>query len=253
MMLGSSASNQVGAALGAMAFPTIGPVGVVAVRQCVTAAVLLPAVRPDFRGLSRGQWLPALGLTVVFSVMNLGLYLAIERIGLGLAVTLEFLGPLTVAIVASGRVLDIGCAIVAAAGVVVLTDPGPTTDVLGVAFALAAAASWAAYILLNRSVGQQIPGLQGTAVASAVTGGLWLPVAAIWFVIHPPTTAAMVLAIACGLLSSLVPYISDVVALRRVPAAMFGTFSSISPVWAALAGWLMLGQSLASTNGWVSA
>jgi inner membrane transporter RhtA len=106
MMLASSASNQTGAALGALAFPAVGPVGVVAVRQLVTALVLVPAVRPRFRGLRRDQWLPVLGLTAVFSVMNLSLYAAVDRIGLGPAVTIEFLGPLTVAIVASRRVAD---------------------------------------------------------------------------------------------------------------------------------------------------
>src|SRR3954454_1724648 len=103
MMLTSAASNQTGAALGAMAFPTIGPVGVVAVRQFVTAIVLTPIVRPRFRGLRKDQWWSILGLALVFSVMNLSLYAAIDRIGLGLAVTLEFLGPLTVAIVSSRR------------------------------------------------------------------------------------------------------------------------------------------------------
>ncbi|WP_345510704.1 hypothetical protein [Streptomyces yanii] len=132
MMLTSSASNQTGAALGALAFPAIGPVGVVAVRQFVTAIVLTPIVRPNLRGLRKDQWWPILGLVVVFSVMNLSLYAAIDRIGLGLAVTLEFLGPLTVAIASSRRVLDIACAVLAGAGVLVLTNPGPTADIIGI-------------------------------------------------------------------------------------------------------------------------
>lgn len=249
MLLGSSASNQAGAAIGALAFPAIGPIGVVAVRQLITAAVLLPTVRPRFRGLSRSQWFPILGLALVFSVMNLALYAAVERIGLGLAVTLEFLGPLTVAIAGSRRALDIGCAILAGIGVVVLTSPGPTTDVPGILLALVAAAAWAAYILLNRSLGRRLPGLQGTTLASTVTAGLWLPVAIIWFLVHPPTLLALALAAACGLLSSIVPYIADLAALRRIPAPMFGTLSSIGPVWAALAGWAILHQALA-LNEW---
>jgi hypothetical protein len=125
LMLTSSASNQTGAALCAMAFPTIGPVGVVAVRQLVTAIVLTPIARPKLRGLRTAQWWPILGLVAVFSVMNLSLYAAIDRIGLGPAVTLEFLGPLTVAVASSRRVLDIACAVVAGIGVVVLTNPRP--------------------------------------------------------------------------------------------------------------------------------
>ena len=173
LMLASSASSQAGAALGAMAFPAIGPVGVVAIRQFVTALVLTPIVRPRLRGLRRDQWWPILGLVVVFSIMNLSLYAAIDRIGLALAVTLEFLGPLTVAITSSRRVLDMACAVLAGVGVVVLTNPGPTTDVIGIALALLAAAAWGCYILLNRTLGQRLPGLHGTAVASLVTAATW--------------------------------------------------------------------------------
>ena len=102
-MLGSAASNQVGAAVGAHAFPTIGPAGVVAVRQFVAAAVLLPVGRPNLRRFTWAQWWPTLLLGLVFATMNLSLYTAIDRVGLGLAVTLEFLGPLAVALGGSLR------------------------------------------------------------------------------------------------------------------------------------------------------
>ena len=250
LMLASSASNQTGAALGALAFPTIGPVGVVAVRQFVTALVLTPIVRPRLRGLRQDQWWPVLGLVVVFSVMNLSLYAAIERIGLGLAVTLEFLGPLAVAIASSRRALNIACAALAGIGVVVLTNPGPTADLIGIALALLAALAWGSYILLNRTLGQRLPGLQGTAVASLVTAAAWTPIAVTWFAFHAPTAAAIALAVACGLMSSIAPYVADLLALRRVPAQMFGTFTSINPVWAALAGWLLLHQAL-ELNEWI--
>lgn len=250
LMLTSSVSNQTGAALGASAFPIIGPIGVVAIRQVITALVLLPVVRPRLRGLSRAQWLPILGLALVFSVMNLTLYLAIERIGLGLAVTLEFLGPLTVAILASRRILDLLCALVAGVGVVILTSPGPSTDVLGISLALIAAVSWGCYILINRTLGQRLPGLHGTAIASLLTALIWLPIGAIWFILHPPTLTAIGLAIACGLLSSIVPFVADLQALRRIPAGVFGIFTSLNPVWAALAGWLVLHQVL-QVNEWI--
>jgi inner membrane transporter RhtA len=244
LMLTSSASNQAGAALGALAFPTIGPVGVVAVRQFVTALVLVPIVRPKFRDLRKDQWLPIVGLVVVFSVMNLSLYAAIDRVGLALAVTLEFLGPLTVAIASSRRPLDNACAVLAGIGVITLTRPGPTTDFIGVGLALLAATAWGAYVLLNRSVGRRLPGLQGTAIASTVTAAAWIPVAVAWFSIHSPTAAGVALAVACGLMSSIAPYVADLLALRRVPAHVFGTFASINPVWAALAGWILLHQTL---------
>jgi inner membrane transporter RhtA len=249
-MLASSASNQGGAALGALAFPSVGPVGVVAVRQFVTALVLVPLVRPRFRGLRRDQWLPVLGLAVVFSVMNLSLYAAIARIGLGSAVTLEFLGPLTVAVATSRRARDVAAAVMAGIGVVALTGPGPSTDVVGVGLALLAAAGWGSYVLLNRTVGRRLPGLQGTAVASGVTAAAWAPVAAAWFTTHVPTVAGIALAVACGLMSSIVPYVADLLALRRVSAHVFGTFTSINPVWAALAGWVVLHQDLRA-NEWI--
>lgn len=244
LMLLSSASNQAGAAIGTMAFPVTGPVGVVAVRQIVAALVLLPTVRPRLRGLRADQWWPIVGLAAVFSVMNLCLYGAIERIGLGLAVTLEFLGPLTVAALTSRRAVDLAGAAMACAGVVVLTNPGPSTDVVGIALSLAAATAWGCYILLNRALGRRLPGLHGTAVASLITAGTWVPIALLWFASHPPTAAALALAALCGLMSSTVPYVADLLALRRVPAHLFGVFTSINPIWAALAGWLLLSQPL---------
>lgn len=250
LMLTSSASTQAGAALGALAFPAIGPVGVVAVRQFVTALVLVPTVRPRLRGLRADQWWPLVGLAVVFSVMNLSLYSAVDRIGLGLAVTLEFLGPLSVAVASSRRLVDFGAAAVAGVGVVVLTHPGPATDAVGVCLALLAAAAWAAYIMLNRTIGRKLPGMQGTAVAALVAAVAWAPVALVWFSVHPPTPAALGLAAACGVLASLIPYVADLLALRRVPTQVFSVFTSINPVWAGLAGWVVLGQALEASE-WV--
>lgn len=244
LMLTSSASMPIGGALGAMAFPAIGPVGVVAVRQFVTALVLVCAVRPRLGGLQRAQWLPILGLTAVFSVMNISLYVAIDRIGLGMAITLEFLGPLTVAIASSRRAVDIGCAILAGVGVVVLTNPGPSTDVIGIGLALVAATAWGAYIVFNRMLGQRLPGLDGTTIACLLAGLLWLPIGIGWFLTHPPTLVAIGLALACGLLSSIVPFVADLLALRRVPTGVFGILTSLSPVWAVLSGWVLLNQVL---------
>jgi inner membrane transporter RhtA len=244
LMATSSVSNQAGAAIGTLAFLVIGPVGVVAVRQFVTALALVPTVRPRLRRLWREHWLPICGLALVFSIMNLCLYIAIDRLGLGLAVVLEFLGPLAVAILSSRRRLDIACALVAAAGVVVLVRPGASTDVVGIVIGLIAACGWASYILLNRTLGQRIPGLESTAAASLVAAVLWVPIAIPWFVAHPPTPMAAVLAVTCGVLASAVPYASDLLALRRVPTHIFGTFTSMNPVIAALIGWLILDQTL---------
>src|SRR3954454_17904 len=155
VMTGSATSNQLGAAVGTLAFPMVGVTGVVAVRQVVAASVLLVIARPSVRLFSWSQWWPTLLLALVFATMNLSLYSAFSRIDLGLAVTLEFLGPLTLALVASRTWTDLGCAVIAAAGVYVLVLPGRATDWWGVGLALLAAACWAAYIVLNRVVGRR--------------------------------------------------------------------------------------------------
>ncbi|WP_346427588.1 EamA family transporter [Streptomyces sp. AcE210] len=244
LMLGSGLSNQLGASVAALAFPVLGPVGVVAVRQWVAACVLLSAGRPNLRKFTAAQWRPVVGLAVVFATMNLTLYMAIDRIGLGLAVTLEFLGPLTVALAGSRRRVDLVCALVACTAVLVLTRPRPSTDYLGIALALLAAACWACYILLNRTVGQRLPGIEGSAAAALVSGALYVPVGitALW--LHRPTATALLCALAAGVLSSAVPFLTDLLALRRVPAHFFGIFMSINPVCAALVGLLILGQHL---------
>ncbi|GAA1577396.1 hypothetical protein GCM10009789_33620 [Kribbella sancticallisti] len=244
MMLGSGLSTQVGASLGAMAFPVIGPVGVVAVRQWVAGVVLLAVGRPRLRSFTRQQWLPVLALAAVFATMNLSLYTAIDRIGLGLAVTLEFLGPLAVALAGSRRKVDVICALAAGPAVVVLTRPQASTDYLGVGLALLAAACWACYILLNRTVGSRIPGAQGTAAAAAVSGLAYVPVGVFVLWHHPPTVAAIWYALAAGVLSSAVPFLVDLLALRKVPARFFGIFMSVNPVLAALVGLVVLDQRL---------
>ncbi|MFJ3308943.1 EamA family transporter [Streptomyces sp. NPDC086549] len=243
-MFGSGLSNQTGAAIGSLAFPVLGPLGVVAVRQYVAALVLLAMGRPRVRAFTRQQWWPVLLLAVVFGTMNLTLYSAIDRIGLGLAVTLEFLGPLAVALAASRRRLDAGCAVLAAAGVVVLMRPQPSTDYVGMGLGLVAACCWASYILLNRVVGRRIPGAQGAAAAAGVSALAFLPIGAVVAVRHPPTAGAVLCAVAAGVLSSAVPYLADLLTLRKVPAQTFGLFMSVNPVLAAVVGWGVLGQGL---------
>ena len=244
MMLGSALSNQVGAATGALAFPAIGPAGVVAVRQWVAAILLVGITRPRFRAFTRREWLPVLALAVVYATMNLTLYTAIDRIGLGLAVTLEFLGPLTIALSASRRRLDLYCALAAGAAVIVLMRPQPTTDYFGIALGLVAAACWAAYILLNRTLGSRLPSAQGAAAASTVSALVYLPVG-LWILMdHQPSLEYVAYAVAAGVLSSAVPFLVDLVALRRVPAGFFGLFMSVNPLLAVLVGWVVLDQML---------
>lgn len=243
-LVASAFSTQVGAASASLAFPVLGPVGVVAVRQLIAAAVLVPLVRPRFWALTRHQWWPVLGLAVVFATMNLTLYASIQRIGLGLAVTLEFLGPLAVALLSSRSRVGAVCGVAAGVGVVAITGPEASTDYLGVGLALVAAASWAAYILLNRTVGRRVPGVQGTATATGVSAALLLPAGLVVFFSHPPEAWAVLYAVGAGVLASVVPYVADLTVLRRVPAHLFGVLMSLNPVFAALIGALALHEVL---------
>ena len=243
-LMGSALSNQLGAASGSLAFPVLGPVGVVAVRQLIAAAVLVPVVRPSLRSFTAQQWRPVLLLALAFGTMNLSLYAAVERIGLGLAMTLEFVGPLTVAIVGARHWKARACALPAAAGVLAITQPGPSTDYVGIMLALTAAGGWAAYIMLNKTVGARISGVQGTAAATGVSATLFLPVAVIIFATQRPDGATLLFAVGAGILATVVPYTADLLVLRRFPANLFAILMSINPVFAALVGVFALHEAL---------
>lgn len=246
-VVGGAASVQVGAAIGATIFPLVGPAGVVALRQAFAAVALLTVSRPRLRRLTWAAVRPAIALGAVLVVMNVAVYAAIERIGLGPAVTLEFLGPLALALLASRRRLDLVCAIMAAAGVALLTGGVPGIDLLGIVLALTAAAAWAAYILLSQRAGRTLPGVQGTAIASLVAAVLTSPLLVLALVSLEAHEIMLVLAVgaAAALLSSALPYSIDLVVLRRMPRQRFGVLQSVHPAAAALAGFVVLGQALA--------
>jgi inner membrane transporter RhtA len=128
----------------------------------------------------------------------------------------------------------------------VLARPQPTTDYPGIALALLAAVCWASYILLNRVIGRRLPGAEGSAAAAGLSALAYVPIGIATFVHHPPTAAALGDAAAAGVLSSAVPFLADMLALRRVPARLFGVFMSVNPVLAALVGLVVLDQAL----GW---
>lgn len=250
MMLGSAFANQSGAALGAHAFSAMGPIGVVAVRQIIGALVLFPSVRPPLHRFTWSQWWPTIGISVAFATMNLTLYTAIDRVGLALAVTLEFLGPLSVALLGSRSLRDLAYALVAASGVYILVMPGPNSDYFGIVCALVAATCWAGYILLSRLIGTRLPGLQAPAAATALSATAFVPVVIVLIAQDKFFGAFLWYAVAAGVLCTLVPMVSDLLTLRRVPAQLFGVFMSIHPVCAALAGIVILGQSL-DAHEWV--
>lgn len=244
--VGGAVTVQVGAAIGATIFPLVGPAGVVALRQAVAAVALLAVARPRLRSLGWRSLRPAVLLGLVLVAMNLTLYGAVERIGLGLAVTLEFLGPLAVALLGSRRRLDLACAVLAGVGVVLLTGTVPGLDPIGILLGLTAAASWAAYILLSQRAGRTLPGIQGTAVASVVAAAITSPLLVIALLGLAPEQLLHValVGLAAGTLSSALPYSIDLLVLRRIPRQLFGVLQSVHPAAAAIAGFLVLGQTL---------
>ena len=244
LVAGSMSSVHVGAALATTLFARIGAPGVVLLRQGVGAALLLAIVRPRLTGRSRADWTAVVALGLVFSVMNTTLYEAIARLPLGVAVTVELLGPLGLAAALSRRVHEVVLVLLAGTGVVLLEGLAHDIDVVGVIFALVAAGGWASYILLSRRVGRRFAGVDGIALSMAVaavtvapfgiaTGGRGL--------LHPSTFA---LGAVVSVLSAVVPFTFEVHTLRRVPARIFGVVQSLSPVVAVIVGWLLLGQAL---------
>lgn len=250
----SAFSVQAGAATGTTLFPLVGPFGVAAVRQVVSAVALLVIARPPLRRLGLRRLTPAMLLGLVLVGMNFALYSAVQRLGLGLAVTVEFLGPLAIALFGARggmqrlRPVQIACGLLALVGVALITDPltGARPDVVGFAFGAAAAALWAAYILLSERSGS-LPGVTGTAVASLTGTVLTLPLLIVLLATLPSAARwhVLLLGSVTGVLSSALPYSIDLVVLRRIPRALFGMLQSLHPVAAASIGFVALAQTLA--------
>lgn len=244
LMATAACSSQTGAAFGSRAFDSLGPVGVVAVRQIVAAVILSVISRPRLWQFTRSQWGPIILLALIFAVMNTALYASISRVGLGMAVTLEFLGPLAVAIGSSRRLRDGIGALLALGGVVLLTQPGPTSDFLGIGLGLLAGVCWAGYILTNRVVGRRIPGVQGAAAATILSATGMLPAVVVIIYSFQPPWQAYVFALLAGLFSTAVPYALDLIVLRRISPLIFGLGMSLHPFFAALIGMVFLGEAL---------
>lgn len=272
LVLAGIISVQLGAGLAARLFAELGPAGVAGLRLWWSALIVAaaggrPALRAVRSVVAERAWRDlavVLAFGVVLGVMNFSIYQSFARIPLGVAVTIEFLGPLAVAVASSHRLLDGAWVVLAAAGVLLLTQGGAgqagsasgagrtgpvlglSTEAAGIAFALVAATCWAAYILLSRSTGRRFSGSSGLViamvVAAAVVTGPAITAAGPAFS-HPGWLAA---GLAIGLLSSVIPYRLELEALRRLPARVFGILMSLEPAVAALVGLALLGEALAA-------
>jgi inner membrane transporter RhtA len=246
MVLGSISSVQCGAALATTLFGRIGPSGTVFLRGTFGALILLCVARRDVARLRRADLRDIALFGVTLAGMNLCFYESIDRLPLGVAVTLEFTGPLAVAVFGSHRRRDLIWAALAALGIVLLSGDfgGGSIDLLGAILALVAGAFWAAYILLSARVGGRSEGLGGLAVAMAISAVLLAPFGLIQGAGGMGSAEVLGRGVAVGLLSSAFPYALEIEALRRLPNAVFGVMMSLEPAVAALVGFIALGQGL---------
>lgn len=240
-------SVQFGSALASKLFAQVGPAGAVLLRLASATIVLLLLWRPRLTGWSRRELLLAGSFGLVLAGMNISFYAALNRIPLGIAVTIEFVGPLTVAIGSSRRPLDLVWVTLAVLGILALTHGGTSgLSAAGVLLALLAGGFWAGYILLNSRVGRAFEGGAGLAVAMCVAAVLALPFGIADGGSQLLTPRALLIGSAVGMLSSAIPYSFEVEALRRIDPGVFAVLMSVEPAVAALAGFLVLGQGL----GW---
>jgi inner membrane transporter RhtA len=246
-VLGAIASIQFGAALAATLFSKLGPGGAVLLRLLSATIVLLAVWRPRIRGRSRSDLVLAGVFGLILGGMNLSFYEALDRIPLGIAVTIEFIGPLAVAVGGSRRRLDLLWVGLAVLGILALTHGGSHgLDGLGIALAATAGCLWGAYILVNARLGRAFEGAEGLALAMCVSTLVVAPLGIADGGHHLLQPRLIVLGAAVGILSSAIPYSFEVEALRRIATAVFGVLMSLEPAIAALAGLIVLGQGL----GW---
>jgi inner membrane transporter RhtA len=250
LVVAGGLSVQFGAAVAVLLMPRAGALGVVTLRLVLAALVLFVVCRPRLRGHSRADWATVITFGAAMGGMNMLFYQAVDRIPLGAAVTLEVLGPLALSVIASRRMVNLLWAALALAGVVLLGGGGfDRLDPVGAAFALAAGGMWAAYIIFSARTGRRFPQADGLALAMGFGALLSLPfgLAEAGSRLFVPSMLGLGLAVA--LMSSVLPYTLELLALRRLPAATFAVLMSLEPAIAAAAGFLLLSQALSPSEG----
>lgn len=248
LVLGAILSVQVGAAFAKSLFALTAPTAVAWLRMAVAALIFWAFARPRLRGRTWVEWRVVLGYGVALATMNWAIYQSFARIPIGLAVTIEFLGPLGVAIVGSRRARDLIWVALAALGVTLLGVFPATVDWIGIGFALLAGAAWAGYIVLSGPTGRYWEGVTGVSVGSLVGAlvflipGMLAGGASMW------QWPVLGLAAIVGVMSSVIPYGLEMVARRSIPASVFGILMSLEPAVAALAALLILHEQLSGVE-----
>ena len=249
-LLLSMLSIQGGAAFAKTLFPTLGAAGTTALRVTLAAALLHLIFRPSLRALSREAWRAVLPYGAALGVMNLTFYLSLTRLPLGLAVTLEFVGPLVLALVLSRRLQDLLWVGLAALGIVLIAPRGGADhlDPLGAVLALTAGALWALYILAGGAVARRVPGVTGVVAGVTVAAAVTLPFGLVEAGTDMLAPSALLMGLLVAVFSSALPYSLEMAALRALPARVFGVLMSLEPALAALSGWLFLHEHLTLTQ-----
>lgn len=250
LVLVGIASVQLGAGIAKTLFDEVSPETIVWLRLVTSAVVLALIARPALRGRSGSDWLVVLAFGATLGLMNWAIYQSFARIPLGIAVTIEFIGPLTLAVIGSRRPRDLAWVVLAGLGVALLGLEPADLDVVGVLFALLAGAAWAAYILLSAQTGRRWQGLDGLAMASVVATLLLTPVVA-GSGGGGLDERIVLIGAAVGLLSSVIPYSCEMAALRTLPPSVFSILMSLEPAAAALAGIVVVGEFLTGVQ-WVA-
>ena len=245
LVLLAAISIQSGAAIAISLFDRVGPAGAVLLRNALAVPILFAIWRPRVAERSAADLRLALGFGVALGLMNLSIYGAIDRLPLGVAITIEALGPLGVAVAKGRGASSLLWAGLAALGVVALAGPfGGTLDALGFLFASLAACAWAAYILLGRQLGQVYPGASGLTLGVAIAALIQLPTGIVSGGADLVAPEVLAVALAVATLSTVVPYAAEIESLRRLPPATFGVLMSLEPAVAALIGLIALDQGL---------
>lgn len=250
LVLAGIITVQIGSALAKQLFGAVGAFGTVTLRLSFAAALLMLWWRPSLR-ITRRAWLLVIAYGLVLGSMNLFFYLAIARIPLGIAVTIEFLGPLAVAIAGSRRWLDVFWALLAGAGVVLLMEGRGDLNLSGFLFAFAAGTCWGFYILLSAALGRHTDGGNGLAIGMAVAALVAIPFGAAEGGTALVQPAILLTGFGVAMLSSVIPYSLELEALRKMPPRVFGILMSLEPAMAALAGLVILKESLHWTQ-WIA-
>ncbi len=242
----SVVSVQLGAAIAASLFDRVGAPGTVLLRQGFAAAVLLAIARPRLLGRRQGDWLVVVTFGVVLATMNVCFYEAVDRLPLGIAVTIELFGPLGLAAGLSRTARELAYVALAAVGVVLLGGVTHHVDLAGVAFALCAGVGWASYILLSRRTGSRFEGVEGLALAMVVATVVVAPFGVATGGSRLLEPGALATGLAVAMLSAAIPFTLELHALRVVGPRAFGVIMSTSPAVAAMLGWLLLAEPLRS-------